>query len=88
MREPTAQEKRQYERFKELLDISHQRYLAAGGDPSSTHSGRTGEDYLTDEERQEALNLGRQLFGVQIVGNEVTCQGRSWQLPNNSPLLS
>lgn len=84
MREPTELEKKQYKRFKELLDTSHQRYLDAGGDPQRTHNGLPGEDYLTDEERQEAIQLGRQLFGVRIVGNEVHCQGRSWKLPDSS----
>jgi hypothetical protein len=36
---------------------------------------------MTDEERQEAIQLMRQDAGIRIVGNKVQCQGRSWELP-------
>lgn len=42
MREPTELEKQQYQKFKEILDLSHQRYLDAGSDPRRTHSGMLG----------------------------------------------
>jgi hypothetical protein len=84
VREPTELEKQQYHRLTELLTKARQRYLDAGGDPRRSPSGQKGDDYLTDEERQEAIMLGRVIFGVRIIGNEVHCQGRSWKLPTNS----
>jgi hypothetical protein len=84
MREPTELEKQQYKRLTELLSLARQRYLDSGGDPRHPPSGQNGDDYLTDEERQEAIMLGRKIFGVRIVGNEVHCQGRSWKLPMNT----
>ncbi|MEH2022103.1 hypothetical protein [Nostoc sp.] len=50
------------QRILELFAIAHQRYLDAGGNPRCTPSGLKGDDYMTDEERQEALLLGRQIF--------------------------
>jgi hypothetical protein len=35
---------------------------------------------MTDEERQEAMMLMRQIAGVRIIGDEVQCQGRIWNL--------
>lgn len=80
MREPTELEKKQYERLQELTAIARQRYLDAGGDPRRCPSGRNGDDYMTDEERQESIELTRQIFGVRIIGDEVHCQGRTWKL--------
>jgi len=77
----TETEKQQYERVKELLDISHQRYLAAGGNPKHTHSGLPGEDFLTAEEREELVQLMRLLAGTRTIGDEVHCQGRVWKVP-------
>ncbi|MBD0346324.1 MAG: hypothetical protein ICV63_16180 [Coleofasciculus sp. Co-bin14] len=84
MREATELEKQQYQRLRELLSLAQQRYLDAGGDPRHPPSGQNGDDYLTDEERQEAIMLGRAISGVRIVGNEVHCQGRSWKVPINT----
>ena len=86
MREPTQLEKQQYQRLIELSDMARQRYLNAGGDPRRSAGSLHGNDYLTDEERKEFLQLGRQVFGVQIKDGYVHCQGRSWKLPDNSPL--
>ena len=80
MREPTELEKKQSARLQELTAIARQRYLDAGGDPRRCPSGRKGDDYMTDEERQEAIELMRQIAGVRIVGDEVHCQGRSWKI--------
>jgi hypothetical protein len=66
MREPTELEKQQYQRLIELSDMARQRYLNAGGDPRRSAGSLHGNDYLTDEERKEFLQLGRQVFGVQI----------------------
>jgi DNA invertase Pin-like site-specific DNA recombinase len=80
MRQPTELQKKQSARLQELIAIARQRYLDAGGDPRRCPSGRKGDDYMTDEERQEALELMRKIAGVRIVGDEVHCQGRSWKI--------
>ena len=73
-------------RLQELINIAQQRYLSAGGDPKLCPSGRKGDDYFTDEERQQAMILMRRSAGIRIVGDEVHCQGRFWKLPTDSPL--
>ncbi len=62
MKKITKLEKQQYTKLHEILLAGRKRYLEAGGDPHSCPSGRNGDDYLTDKERQEALELGRKLF--------------------------
>jgi hypothetical protein len=42
---------------------------------------------LTEEERKELSVLGRKLSEIRIVDGYVHCQGKSWKLPENSPLL-
>ena len=86
MREPTELEKQQYARLQELTALARQRYLEAGGDPTRCPSGVQGDDYMTDAERQESIELTRTVFGVRIVGDEIHCQGHFWKLPTNSPL--
>ncbi|MBD1839004.1 hypothetical protein H6F78_23055 [Coleofasciculus sp. FACHB-64] len=78
MTKPTEIEKQQYARIKELFALSRQRYLDAGGDPRKRPSGLKGDDYLTDEERQELFAIAR--GGVKIIGDEVHCEGRSWKI--------
>jgi hypothetical protein len=74
-------EKQQTEsQLQALMALAKERYLAAGGDPKHCPSGRQGDDFLTDEERREALFLMRQSAGVQVIGNEVHCQGRVWNI--------
>lgn len=87
MEEWTEQQKRKFARFQEILETGKQRYIKAGGDPQHYRAGFKGEDYLTDEERQEAAEIMRQMFGVTIKDGFVYCQGRSWKLPDSSPLL-
>ncbi|MEH2317200.1 MAG: hypothetical protein V7K24_08745 [Nostoc sp.] len=41
----------------------------AGGNPRCTPSGLKKDDYMTDEERQEALVLGRQIFPQEYIDN-------------------
>lgn len=81
---PTELQKQQYERIGEIAAIGRQRYLVAGGDPRRCPSGRHGDDYLTDEERQEILALARKVFGVDRKDGYVHCQGRSWKLGDRS----
>lgn len=77
-------EKQQVEtRLQALMALARERYLAAGGNPKHCPSGRKGDDFLTDEERQEAMLLMRKSAGVRIVGDEVYCQGRIWKMKNS-----
>lgn len=78
----------QYERFKALFELGQRRRLEleSKGD-TRRRSGRKGDDYLTEEERQEFFSLGRQLAGFYIKDGYAHCQGKSWKLPDNSPLL-
>lgn len=82
MKEMTKLQKQQDARLAEILALGRQRYLDAGGDPRRCPSGRHGDDYLTDKERQEALMLGRKLAGMTVKDGYVQCQGRSWKLPD------
>lgn len=88
MTEPTELRKQQYERFKELFAINRQRYLDAGGDPQRSSGSLHNNGHLTDEELQELFTLGRQLSGFYVKDGYAHCQGRSWKLPENSPLLN
>lgn len=84
MKEMTELQKQQDARLAEIVALGRQRYLEVGGDPRRCPSGRYGDDYLTDEERQEALMLGRKLAGITVKDGYVHCQGRSWKLPEHS----
>lgn len=87
MQEWTEQQKQKFTRFQEILEAGKLRYAKAGGNPQHYRAGFKDQDYLTDEERQEAAEIMRQMFGVTIKDGYVYCQGRSWKLPENSPLL-
>ena len=84
MKEMTELQKQQDAKLNEILTLGWQRYLNAGGDPQRYLSGRHGDDYLTNEERQEALSLARKIAGITVKDAYVYYQGRSWQLPDNS----
>lgn len=85
MKEWTQQHKQNFARFQEILDSGKQRYIEARGNHKGERAGFKGQDYLTDEQRQEAAQIMRQMFGVTITDGYVNCQGRSWKLP--VPLL-
>lgn len=63
MTDSTELKKQQYQRLTEILDIARQRYLDDGGDPHQSSGSLHGNDYLTDEEKQEIRYLGNQVFG-------------------------
>lgn len=89
MREPNEIQKQQYKRFTEILEIGKQRYISATGKTRGYRSGVKGQDYLTDEEREEAKLLLRQMFGdIKVIDGYAHCQGRAWKVPDNSPLLN
>ena len=62
MRETTKTEKQQYQRLKEIFAIGRQRYLNAGGDPQLSAGSLNRQDYLTDAEKKEVIDLGQQVF--------------------------
>lgn len=62
MREPTEIQKQHYKRFTKILEMGKQRYTKAKGTAQGYKAGIKGQDYLTDEERQEASFLLRQMF--------------------------
>ena len=62
MRDPTELEKKQYQRLREIFATGRQRYLKAGGEPRLSAGSLNGQDYLTEAEKKEILELGRQVF--------------------------
>lgn len=62
MRETTEIEKQQYHRLKEIFAIGRERYLKAGGDPRLSVGSLNQQDYLTDAQKKEVIELGQQIF--------------------------
>jgi len=62
MREPNALEQQQYQRLREIFTLARNRYLEAGGNPHAPAGGYYGRDYLSAEEKQEIIDLGRRVF--------------------------
>lgn len=75
-----TEQQEQDARLTEIVARGRQRYLDAGGDPGRSPSGTPGDDYLTAQERQEALVLMQTLAGISIKDGYAYCQGRSWKL--------
>jgi hypothetical protein len=61
MKQLTESEKQKYQRMLELCAIARQRYLDAGGDPGTSSGSLNDNSYMTSAEKQEFLELGRQL---------------------------
>ena len=66
MRKPTEREKEQYQRLQEIFALGRQRYLSAGGDPDLSGGSLNKQDYLTDAEKQELVEIGQQLFNRDL----------------------
>lgn len=62
MRDPTELEKKQYQRLREIFATGRQRYLNAGGESRLSAGSLNGQDYLTEAEKKEIIELGRQVF--------------------------
>ena len=75
MKEPTGLQKQQYERFTEILNAGKQRYIEAKGTHKGYRAGIKGQDYLTDEERQEATLLLQQMFIISSKDTSASEQG-------------
>lgn len=80
----TEEQKQKFARFQEILANGKQRYIEATGNQRGYQGGFKGKDYLSDEERQEAAQIIRQMFGVTVKDGYVHCQGRAWKLAENS----
>lgn len=76
MREPTELEKKQYQRLREIFATGRQRYLNAGGAPRHSAGSLHGQDYLTDEEKKEVVELGQQVFNRDAAKVKKTRSGR------------
>lgn len=69
MTKPDRLKQQQARRMLELFVIARKRYLDAGEAPRRTPSGRNGDDYMSEQERQEALELGRQVFDEEYINS-------------------
>lgn len=69
MTKPNDNRRQQVQRLDELMAIARQRFLDAGGDPRRLPSGLKGDDYMTDEEREEALTIARSLFNDEYINS-------------------
>ncbi len=80
MNEWSEAQKQLFSRFQEILTVGKQRFVKAGGEGKRYRAGFKDKDFLSNEERQEAAEIMRQMFGVDIQDGSVSCQGRSWNL--------
>ncbi|MBE9016725.1 hypothetical protein IQ272_11365 [Chroococcidiopsidales cyanobacterium LEGE 13417] len=62
MREQDEIEKQKYQRLKEIFALGRQRYLDAGGDPLLSGGSLNSQDYLTEAEKKEIIELGQEVF--------------------------
>lgn len=73
--------KQQYQRLNQLFTLARQRYLDDGGNPQQSSGSHRGNDYLTDEEKQEIKYLANQVFVAEQpqtgLNNETGSQTKS-----------
>lgn len=69
MTTPEHTRQKQARRMLELGKISRQRYLDAGGNPRLSVGNLNGNDNFTNEEKQEFLELARQVFDTDYINN-------------------
>ncbi|CCI00674.1 hypothetical protein MICAC_1070009 [Microcystis aeruginosa PCC 9443] len=62
MNQPNEIQRQQHQRFTEIFNQGKQRYIQAVGNSKGYLSGVKGKDYLSDEEREEAKQLLKQIF--------------------------
>ena len=62
MNQPNEIQRQQHQRFTEIFNQGKQRYIQAVGNSKSYLSSVKGKDYLSDEEREEAKQLLKQIF--------------------------
>jgi hypothetical protein len=66
MRKPTEREEKQYQRLQEIFALGRQRYLGAGGAPDLSGGSLNKQDYLTDAEKKELVEIGQQIFNRDL----------------------
>lgn len=64
------------------METGEQRCIEARGNHRGCRGGIKGQDYLTDEERQEALLL-RQMFVISSNDDSIHSQEKLQNLPND-----
>ena len=62
MREPSPIEQQQYQRLQEIFTLARKRYIDAGGDPKRPGGKLNGQDFLSDIEKKEIVELGKKIF--------------------------
>ncbi|MGK7928747.1 MAG: hypothetical protein AB4290_26505 [Spirulina sp.] len=67
MREPSPTEQQQYQRLQEIFALARKRYLDAGGDPKRPGGKLNGQDFLSELEKKEIVELGKQIFTLNRV---------------------
>jgi hypothetical protein len=65
----------QVRRMRELVKLSRQRYLEAGGNP---HRSTNGNEWMTQEEKQEYLTLARQVYDQEAIAHYLQKHG-TWR---------
>jgi hypothetical protein len=73
-----SQRQQQIQRILRLSKIAKQRYLDAGGDPHLSVGTLNNNDTLSEEERQEFLNLAHQVFTDEDIDQYLNEKG-TWQ---------
>ncbi|MCZ8129158.1 MAG: hypothetical protein O9304_20230 [Microcystis sp. LE19-114.1B] len=67
MNQPNEIQRQQHQRFTEIFNQGKQRYIQAVGNSKSYLSSVKGKDYLSDEEREEAKQLLKQIFQTPTI---------------------
>ena len=67
-------------RMLELFAAARQRYLDAGGNPHRS----ANEKYMTKEEQQEFLELGRQVFDDEYINNYLERKRQNHQVASQT----
>lgn len=80
MMKPEPIKIQQDRRIGELFAIARQRYLDAGGDPYRS----ANETWMTEAERQEFLELGRQVFDDEYINNYLERKHQSHQVASQT----
>jgi hypothetical protein len=65
----------QLNRLTELTQLSRQRYLDAGGDPSRSVGSLNNNDCLTDKEREEFRTLFNQVVNDEEIATYLKTNG-------------
>lgn len=66
----TESQQQLYQRMLELSSLARQRYLAAGGDPKRSSGSLHQNSFMTEAEKQEFLELARQLAAANITSTD------------------